>query len=189
MKRLKHLKWLFGPLALFVLALPLAADPMTYTYTGNDFETVFGPSYTTSDFVSGFFTVASPLPTSLLFSNNNITPTAYSFTDGVQTFSSVSPPAEVTFDIATDGSGNIIEWDITLGTGPPLSDSVSTFSGGGDQGQMISAGTFGNNLGEPGTWTASGATASTPEPEGLGLFTIGAIALGLVRRKFVQSKA
>lgn len=188
MKRLLYRKWLFGPLALFVLALPAMADPVTYTYTGNDFVAVVG-SYTTSDFVSGYFTLAAPLPDNLAFSNNNVSPTAYSFSDGVQTFSSVSPPTNVTFDIATDASGNIIQWDINLGTGPPMDNSVSTDSTSSDVGEQISAGNFGENIGDPGTWTAMTATASAPEPEGLGLFTIGGIALCLVRRRFTQAKA
>jgi hypothetical protein len=188
MKRLLYRKWLFGPLVLFVLALPLVADPMTYTYTGNDFVAV-GGGYTTSDFVSGYFTLAAPLPDNLVFSNDNISPTAYSFSDGVQTFSSLAPPTNITFDIATDASGTIIRWDINLGTGPPADNAVSTDSQSSDVGEQISFTSFGEVIGDPGTWTASPATATAPEPEGLGLFTIGAIALGLVRRRSAQGKA
>lgn len=172
-----------GVLAACTMTLTLAAST-TYTYTGNAFQAVFGGSYTTSDFVSGFFTVASPLADNLVFSNQNVTPISYSFTDGVQTFDSTSPPTNVTFDIGTDASGTITQWDINLGTGPPLDDSVSTNSSSGDAGQMLSAGAFGDNLGNPGTFVMSGGSGSpTPEPANLGLFGLGLVAIGIIRRK------
>lgn len=171
-----------GGIAACTMTLTLAAST-TYTYTGNDFQAVFGGSYTTSDFVSGFFTVASPLPDNLLFSSQNVTPTAYSFTDGVQTFDSTTPPTNVTFDIATDASGNIIRWDINLGSGPPLSNSVSTDSNSSDVGEQTSFSAFGEVIGNPGTFVESGATSPAPEPGNLGVLGIGLMGLGMFWRK------
>ena len=171
-----------GVLAACCLAIPLTAST-TYTYTGNDFEAVFGGSYTTSDFVSGFFTVASPLPDNLVFSNNNVTPTAYSFTDGVQTFSSVSPPTNITFDIGTDASGNITSWNVTLGSGPPGNNSVSTDNAASDVGQMDSFGAFGDVIGDPGTWASSSGSTATPEPASLGVVGLLLVAAGAFRRR------
>jgi len=180
---------LFGGLTVCLLTLPAMAD-VTYTYTGNDFELVFGGSYTTSDFVSGSFTVASALPDNLVFSNDNVTPTSYSFTDGVQTFSSMSPPTNVTFDIGTDGSGNINKWDITLGSGPPNNDTLSTFSGGSDTGEMDNMSSFGEVIGDPGTWTVSGSTSPTPEPGRVSWMLVGLLAGGgIVQRRLSNRSA
>jgi hypothetical protein len=179
---MRFMHQVLGALAACCLAIPLTAST-TYTYTGNDFQSVFGGSYTTSDFVSGFFTVATVLPDNLTNSNNNVTPTAYSFTDGVQTFSSLSPPTNITFDIGTDASGNIISWDITLGSGPPNNNSVTTDWNASDIGQMIGFSQFGEVLGDPGTWTASTSTTATPEPGTFGVIGILLVAAEGLRRR------
>jgi len=166
-----------GGFAACILTLPLMAD-VTYTYTGNDFQVATG-SYTTSDFVTGFFTVASPLPDNLVFSNDNVTPTSYSFTDGVQTFSSMAPPPNVTFDIGTDGSGNITMWDINLASGPPLGDAVSTDWNSSDVGEMDNFNSFGEVIGDPGTWAMSGSGPSpVPEPGNVSWMLVGLLAGG-----------
>jgi len=180
-----RLKWLAGLIAVLIPAPSLMAGVATYTYTGNDFELVFGV-YTTSDFVTGYFTVASVLPANLVMSPNNISPTAYSFTDGVQTFSSAAPPTNITFSIGTDGSGNIDSWDVNLGSGPPLNDTVSTESSSSDVGEMDNLDSFGETIGDPGGWTET--SASTPEPASLGLIGMGAVALGLVRRRAKRAR-
>jgi hypothetical protein len=83
-------------IGFIVLAgLQSAVRAETYTYTGNDFQSATSP-YTGSDFVSGFFTLTSPFADNLVAASE--TPTSYSFTDGVQTFSSVIPPPNATFE-------------------------------------------------------------------------------------------
>ena len=51
---------------LLLIGLQSAVRAETYTYTGNDFGVPRAP-YTLTDFVSGFFTLASPLADNLAF--------------------------------------------------------------------------------------------------------------------------
>jgi hypothetical protein len=154
-------------------ALPAMATA-TYTYTGNDFQSASGP-YTTSDFVSGFFTLASALPDNMAF--GTITPVTYSFTDQVQTFTSVSPPPNVTFEVATNATGQIDEWDVSLQNGLNV---VSTVSFSSDFGEMPTS--EGLVIGSPGSWVQSGGT-SAPEPGTMGLISLGLVAVGMARRR------
>ena len=164
-------------------ALPMMASSVTYTYTGNDFVTVLSP-YTTSDFVSGNFTLASPLGDNLAF--GAITPLTYSFSDGVQTFSSVSPPTDVTFEAGTDASGNITSWFVQPQTGTNI---VSTNSSASDFGETPVA--LGEILGDPGAWVMSGGgTSPVPEPGNVALIgvVLAAVVIG-ARKRFAQRAA
>jgi hypothetical protein len=158
---------------------PLAASPVTYTYTGNDFQVATNP-YTTTDFVSGFFTLASPLGDSLALAS--ITPASYSFTDQFQTFSSVSPPPDVTFEVSTDASGNINGWFIDLQSGANIVSTQTTpnqedFAEDGFVGE-------GDNFFAEGTWVMSGGGTSTvPEPGNVAWIGLGLVSIGVVRRK------
>ena len=178
-------KILLGGLAALILTAPLMAD-VTYTYTGNDFEVASGFPYSTSDFVSGFFTVSSALGDSR--PDSAVTTTSYSFTDGVQTFYSSSPPAEVTIEVGTGLTGSINVWDINLSTGPPDDNYVSTDSVSTDGGS--NGGAYAYNLGDPGGWKQSGGGGSTvPEPGYVGLLGIGLAAIVFVQRKLQRGRA
>jgi hypothetical protein len=105
---------------LLGLGLPFAASAATYVYSGPNYQFVQAP-YTTSMSMSGSFTTANPLPANL--SPTNIGPngsnlvTSWSFNDGVNTFTqatSVPLPQAGTFNIGTDGSGNINAFFIQL---------------------------------------------------------------------------
>jgi hypothetical protein len=152
-------KTLVTGLILFCGLQSAARADTTYTYTGNEFQSATAP-YTLTDFVSGFFTLASPLGDNLAAAAE--TPTSYSFTDGVQTFSSVSPPPNVTFKISTDLSGNIDGWLISLQSGVNI---VSTATSPNQEDLGTSSGGVADNFFDAGTWKASGGGTSTvPEP-------------------------
>jgi hypothetical protein len=168
-------------LTLF-FALQSAARAETYTYTGNDFQSATAP-YTLTDFVSGFFTLASPLGANLVAASE--TPTSFSFTDQVQTFSSVSPPPNVTFKISTDGSGNISGWFINLQSGV---NQVSTQTTPNQEDFGTSGGGEGLVFFNEGTWKASGGGTSVPEPGYPAVIGLGVVAIAIMRRRIAVAQ-
>jgi len=182
--------------AAFILTMPLMAE--TYTYKGNDFTTVTGTGLTTSDSVTGSFTLASPLGVNLNGGNVAASALSFSFTDGPDTITNSTPGVDScncspTIDIWTDGSGNIINWDIGLTVGNLGSETILSqdyfagiFTGTliRDSGNLDNSGNnTASNSGEAGTWTASSSSAA-PEPGSIWLLGAGLAALtGAVRWK------
>lgn len=178
-------------LSLLVLPVPALADTI-YSYTGNPFTTgvtqngltplPVGP-FTANDSVSGSFTVPTKLaPLLHLFV---FTPTSFSFTDGVDTLTNQNSTLS-SFEVSTDISGNILDWDIfarIVGSNNPFIDTSDIMGTGADegseadnQGHLVG----GENLDDPGTWT------TVPEPSSLLLLVSGAIGLaGAVRKRLV----
>ena len=113
--------------AVLALALTMTAGPAlaeTYRFTGANYivisnECIAGPScppYTNAMSLSGSFSTAAPLAANLP-AGTEITAqvTAYSFSDGVNTYSSAAPDARIrTFQVGTDGQGNIAAENIQL---------------------------------------------------------------------------
>ncbi len=97
------------------LGAAAAKADVVYDYTGYDFTSAASP-YTTSDFISGNFHLSSALADNLPYTA--ITPTAYSFSDGVQTLNNTNATFNVYFDVSTDSVGDITEWFIQIATGP-----------------------------------------------------------------------
>src|SRR5262249_4038469 len=64
--------------------------------------------YTTSDFVTVMLALADPLPSNF---QGTVTPTAFTFTDGVLTITNFDTHAAV-FIFATDGAGHIVGWSV-----------------------------------------------------------------------------
>jgi hypothetical protein len=179
-------------IAAAILLLPARAvlAQTTYDYTGNDFTGVDGP-FTTSDSVSGSFTVAQALGDNLSFVI--IDPTSFSFTDGVDTITNANSNAfDDGFEVATNASGEITNWSIDVeGSGPGLFSILLGNTNGAAQDGGVDGGSVGFNIDDPGTWSTAGTgapVAVTPEPSTLALLGTGVLGLaGAVRRRFLAA--
>ena len=193
--------------ALFLWAIlfpPVIANALTtYTYTGNVFDTIAdetppGGSYDNTMFVSGSFSLATPLVMDFLF--GNITPLAFSFTDGRNTLTNFNSTI-VEFLVGTDSSGNIDEWGINVFVDFPsivvgqqaksISTSTILSSDKGEISEIFNVDSVGSFAASsdsaenavPGSWIRT-TIAAVPEPSSLLLFTSGLLGLPIVRRKF-----
>lgn len=177
--------WL-GVLILATFCTPPAnCTPLgaIYTYTGNDFTSASAP-FTTSDKITGSFTVAAALGDNQ--SLTSITPIAFTFSDGVYTVTNLTAISYF-IEVATNSLGQITDWEIginesalpliqTLG---PISDLTDCCS---DLVSNASWTGFGDNpQGDNGSWTAT----LLPEPSPFVLTITALLALAFVARKRV----
>ena len=129
---------------LFVAAAGFSSGILaaTYTYTGSPFTQfenfslpcAAGPcaNFPAGSMLRGWFTTASPLPAFQPSFDIHASVTGFSFTDGINTYTSADPNTRIhTFDVSTDAGGNIASAQIQLsawksGSSPHvISDRVS----------------------------------------------------------------
>src|SRR5215471_1073972 len=103
---------IFTAVAALSVAYPASVQAVTatYKYTGNPFTFVTGV-YTTSDFVTVMLTLASPLAPNMPLST--ITPTAFTFSDGVQTITNLTSSG-TNLQVATGAAGQITIWNLQV---------------------------------------------------------------------------
>jgi len=114
MKSFKYIATL--TIAIAGLATHVTATPITFSYVGANFTSVFGPTrpgFTTSDNITASFTVNNPLPLNMTFDLTSIGATNASISNGVFTII-------LGGIVTTDASGNIVGWDFNVQTPPAL---------------------------------------------------------------------
>ena len=177
---------MFTAVAALSVAYPASvqAVPTTYQYTGNPFTFAIAP-YTTSDFVTGMLTLAGPLASNF---NGTVTPTAFTFSDGVQTLTNLNAVFS-SFLFVTGPTGQITGWDIEVDR--ELHTFISTTNIADFQtidigiSVGISQGSFAFNQDQPGRW--ENRSAVTDSGSTLSMLTLTLMALGLVARRFQRA--
>ncbi len=199
---MNHKHWLLSAFASLALmsVLPTASKAdSTYTYSGiGTYSNFCNGTYGTTPFcvgeVTGSLILATPLGDNF---NGAVTPLSFSFSDGENVkFTSSDSIGLVQFTFTTNGSGNIVAWDVTLDQDNTVNhtcsdttapDSVLAAYGSIFNGQFgayscynIPGATFGagsinltNPSPTPTPWSVS--TTASPEPSSLLLLCIGVL--------------
>ena len=206
MKTKNALRSLAGAVVLQLGLLTGSAQTYTYTYTGNDYTSVFNaanePSgyyalpyttYTTSDKITGSITFSAPLGDNYS-GNPSANMLSFNFTDGVgpQNIAG-SPPlpplvlGACTF--GTDSSGNIVSWNfqVTAFIPPSYATLTKTIQTENEPGNVVDSGNLdyeGTIVGEGSVTSDSGVWVETivPEPS-VGLLFVSFAALVLAFRR------
>jgi hypothetical protein len=176
----------------FLTAASVQAVPTTYQYTGNPFTSATGP-YTTSDFVTGMVTLTGPLAPNMPFFSPNVSPIAFSFSDGVQTLTNHDSTIVAAF--ATGPTGAITAWAAQVVLVDPISlIEIFTFNTPSDFKRDLGGtaspegGGIGRNDNSPGTWTSGEIVPDAGST--LSLMTLTLMALGVAaRRRFKRAAA
>jgi hypothetical protein len=185
-----------GSLALLSILLGpfLCRADTIYTYTGNHFTNAPLP-YTTSDSITGFFTLSSPLGDNLALANIAADVLSFSFTDGSVNTITSSANSGSFFLISTNSQGNITAWDVRAFLGPvPTNVALFTCDGSTafngcpnfprDESYLQNGAVSAFNTSNPGTWTST-QTTPTPEPSSLVLlsFSLGMLSMLRLRKR------
>jgi hypothetical protein len=125
----------------FVIAWIITVMPahavVTYTYTGNPFDPgapghifdaiidrdVIPGSFLPGAAITGWFTVDSPLPASMV--NFAFTPSDFSFSDSRFTYTSDNALFRRVFRASTNASSNVVAWDVELQDIDPVTSSLT----------------------------------------------------------------
>jgi hypothetical protein len=181
-----------------------SAQTYIYTYTGNDFMSVFNAAnelssgivpYTTSSKVTGSITFSAPLGDNYE-GNPSATMLSFLFSDGVgpQNIggSSGSFPYVMDSTFGTDSSGDIVSWNFeVLDFLPPNSEETKGIQTENDSGNVVDSGNLDESSGivgegsvsaDPGVWVET----IVPEPS-VGSLFVSFAALVLAFGRFRQS--
>lgn len=181
----------FAATAILAQAAMFASSPanaqVVYTYTGNDFQSVFAQGYTTSDKITGTLTLSSALPDSLTtLTDETALVTAFSFSDGVMSFDSgcCESGNQTIFEFMTDASGAITGWVVTLETNDNHTGDLTTEGGATSFDQSLVDGVKGGrNDDEPGVWALQTMTSPVPEPASWMMLLMGFAGLAVWFRR------
>src|ERR1700722_18708854 len=132
-----------------------SAQTYTYTYTGNDFTSVFNAfneltygsvPYTTSDKITGSITFSAPLGDNYE-GNPSATMLSYNFADGVgpqsaagDTSGGLGFPNVMDSTFATDSSGNIVSWNLAVTGFSPSGTITKGIQTENDSGNVMDSG-------------------------------------------------
>ncbi|MGA9564754.1 MAG: hypothetical protein WBS19_04445 [Candidatus Korobacteraceae bacterium] len=161
-----------------------------YSYTGNRFTSIYGPSpVTTSDFVSGSFTLYDPLKPNLPFGTDiSRHVISIEFSDGINTYIAGQDGMSLAFSsIGTNADGVITTWlfELSSSTG-----AIRIFTANPPPDYALHAdltandyqGWWARNDFSPGFWNLT--TVLAAEPNSLALLATGLLAIaGTLRRK------
>lgn len=174
--------------SLALVGTAYAADIKQYSYTGNPFTTAESP-FTTSDFVSGFFTIDCDLvdqgfgPCGGLqtATDYSFAVLDFSFTAGPLTLEPTTPSVFFGLMMSTPGGGAVplpLEWQILIDVpgGPVGPTAISTTGNLPDSSDFAEVDlATGFNRDSPGPWQVT--SFDIPEPSSLCLFLLALFAL------------
>ena len=182
-----------------------SAQTYLYTYTGNEFTSVFnaagellygGVPYTTSHKITGSIAFSAPLGDSYA-GNPSATLLSYNFTDGVGPQNAAGStlggglgfPYVMDSTFGTDSSGNIVSWNFAVTGFSPSGTLTKGIQTENDSGNVVDSGNFvqegvlegeGSVSADPGVWVET----IVPEPSVGSLFvSFAALVLAFGRFK------